>query len=61
MYSYPNYIPVNAATVGRIVDSVDAFAFERIYGAFPGITIKADGKRVLRQSADRYLKAIAAG
>jgi len=60
MYSYPNYIPLNASAVRRIVGSVEGLEFERIYGAFPGMTIQADGKRVLRRSADRYLKAIGA-
>ncbi|MDQ2776042.1 MAG: MBL fold metallo-hydrolase [Acidobacteriota bacterium] len=58
MYSYPNYIPLNAAEVQRIVASVEMLDFERIYGAFPAMTVQSDGKGTLRRSADRYLKAV---
>ncbi|MBV9251958.1 MAG: hypothetical protein JO227_22295, partial [Acetobacteraceae bacterium] len=58
MYSYPNYIPLGAAAVERIVEALEPFAFERIYGAFPKMTIKQDGKGALRRSAERYLRAI---
>src|SRR5947209_5085773 len=33
MYSYPNYIPLSARKVDRIVAAVEPFAFDRIYGA----------------------------
>lgn len=59
MYSYPNYIPVNAPIVQRILSSLQPFAFGRIYGAFPEMTLVGDGKRVIEQSAVRYLKSIA--
>src|SRR6478672_2420540 len=36
MYSYPNLIPLPAASVRRIADSVRPFAFERVYGAWDG-------------------------
>jgi hypothetical protein len=58
MYSYPNYVPLNARAVERIVAAVEPFAFERIYGAFPGLTVREDGKAVVRRSADRYITAI---
>jgi glyoxylase-like metal-dependent hydrolase (beta-lactamase superfamily II) len=58
MHSYPNFVPLNAATVQRIVAAVEPFAFDRIYGAFPGLTVQEDGKAAVRRSADRYLKAI---
>ena len=59
MYSYPNYIPLDAEAVERIIAAVKPCAFECIYGAFPGLTILAHGNEVLRRSAERYLKAIA--
>ena len=34
MYSYPNYIPLNAAQIRRIVECLDPLPFDRIYGAF---------------------------
>jgi hypothetical protein len=59
MYSYPNYIPLSANPVRRIVSSVEPFAFDRIYGAFPKMTVESDGKSAVRRSAERYLRAIA--
>ena len=59
MYSFPNYIPVNAATLRRIVDLLEPFDFEQIYGAFFGRNIKVSAKQALRSSAQRYIAAIA--
>jgi glyoxylase-like metal-dependent hydrolase (beta-lactamase superfamily II) len=58
MYSYPNLIPLNATAVQRIVAAVEPFAFDRIYGAFPHMTIQNAGKNSLRLSAERYVRAI---
>lgn len=55
MYSYPNYIPLSATAVQRVVSAVEPFPFDRIYGAFPGMTVVADGKAAVRRSADRYV------
>jgi glyoxylase-like metal-dependent hydrolase (beta-lactamase superfamily II) len=58
MYSYPNYIPVNAATVRRIMAAVEPYQFDQIYGAWFGRNIMANAKQALRYSADRYIAAI---
>jgi hypothetical protein len=58
MYSYPNYIPLPASAVARIVGAVEPFSFDRIYGAFWDTVIQHDGKTVVRRSAERYLRAI---
>ncbi len=58
MYSYPNYIPLNAAAVERIEEALEPFAFDRIYGAFARMTVSSDGKAAVRRSAERYLHAI---
>lgn len=58
MRSYPNYIPLNAATVHRIAASVEPYLFDRIYGAFSKMTIASDGKACIRRSAERYINAI---
>jgi hypothetical protein len=58
MYSFPNYIPVNAGTVRRIVEAVEPYPFEQIYGAWFGQNIKANAKEAFRYSADRYIAAI---
>lgn len=57
MYSYPNFIPLNAASVERVVAAVTPFEFDRIYGAF-GHHVAEDGAGVVRRSAERYLQAI---
>ena len=58
MYSYPNYIPLNAAAVRHIVAAVEPFVFDRIYGAFRHMTISQHGMAAVHRSAARYLRAI---
>jgi len=58
MYSYPNYIPLPASAIERIVRAVEPFGFDRVYGAFWDMVIEADGKAVVQRSAERYLRAI---
>ena len=58
MYSYPNLIPLPASTVRRIVDAVESFEFDRIYGAWWGKTVFTDAKEAVHRSADRYIRAI---
>jgi glyoxylase-like metal-dependent hydrolase (beta-lactamase superfamily II) len=56
MYSYPNLIPLPAASVRRIAASVRPFQFERIYGAWDGRTVISGGKDAVERSADRYIR-----
>jgi glyoxylase-like metal-dependent hydrolase (beta-lactamase superfamily II) len=58
MWSYPNYVPLPASAIERIVRAVEPFEFDRVYGAFWDMLIEADGKAVVRRSAERYLRAI---
>ncbi len=58
MYSYPNYIPLNATAVRRIVAAVEPYRFDRIYGAFPKMTIQDGGREVVRRSAERHIRFI---
>jgi glyoxylase-like metal-dependent hydrolase (beta-lactamase superfamily II) len=58
MYSYPNLIPLSADKVRRIVNAVEPYDFERIYGAFHPRHVLADGKAVVRRSAERYIRAL---
>ena len=58
MYSYPNYIPLSAATVDRIVERVLPLPFDRVYSHFPDLQIETDGKDAIRRSAERYKQAI---
>jgi hypothetical protein len=59
MYSYPNYIPLNATAVRRIVHTLEPYDYERLYGFTWQSIVEQDAKRAVRRSADRYLKAIA--
>jgi hypothetical protein len=58
MYGYPNYIPLAASAIEWIVKAVEPFSFDRIYGAFWDMVIEADGKAVVKRSAERYRRAI---
>jgi hypothetical protein len=58
MYSYPNYMPLSAAAVERIVRAVEPFEYDRVYGAFWDMVIDRRGKAMVKQSAERYLRAI---
>src|SRR6266508_2058371 len=58
MYSYPNLIPLSAASVRRIVDSIRPFKFGRIYGAWDGRQVQAAGNDAVERSAERYIRFI---
>jgi hypothetical protein len=60
MYSYPNLIPLNAKAIRRITAALKPLKYERLYGAFPGLTVAKDAKAAVERSAARYLKAIGA-
>lgn len=59
MYSFPNYIPLNAAAVRGIASAVAPLAFDRVYGAWWGKNIESGGKAAFDFSVKRYLAAIA--
>jgi hypothetical protein len=58
MYSYPNLIPLSAASVRRIAATLAPLAFDRVYGAWPGFVIRADGHAAVQRSAERYVRAL---
>jgi hypothetical protein len=58
MWSYPNLIPLDEAAIRGIVAALDPFDYERIVGAWWGRVVRAEGKTVVRRSADRYVRAI---
>lgn len=58
MYSYPNYIPLSATTVDRIVEVVIQLNFDRIYSHFYHLDIQVGAKEAVRRSAERYKQAI---
>lgn len=59
MYSYPNYIPVSAATVKRIAAIAESLAFDDVYSAWTGRHIIGHARHAVRESLDRYCRAVA--
>jgi glyoxylase-like metal-dependent hydrolase (beta-lactamase superfamily II) len=56
MYSYPNLIPVSAATVRRMAAILEPFAFDAVYGSFSGRgQIDTNGKQAVAASVARYI------
>jgi hypothetical protein len=58
MYSYPNLIPLPAATIRRMAEKLEPYTFEKIYGGWWGRIVAEDGKATVRRSAERYVRAI---
>jgi hypothetical protein len=58
MRSYPNLIPLGAAAIGRILQTIEPFSFEQIYGAWWKANVLSNAKDALRRSAERYLRWI---
>jgi len=58
MWSYPNLIPLDPATVRSIAERVERYRFDRVYGGWWGRTVVADGAAAVRRSADRYVARI---
>jgi hypothetical protein len=56
MYSYPNLIPLSAAAVRRIADTVRPYPFLRIYGAWEGRVVVTAGSDAVERSAERYIR-----
>lgn len=61
MYSYPNQIPLPTKKVREMAATLSRYRFERIYGAFPGRTVTADGNAAVERSAERYIRTIESG
>lgn len=55
MWSYPNLIPLDEATIRHIASQVERFEFDRVYGGWWGRIVVADGPGAIRRSADRYI------
>jgi hypothetical protein len=58
MYSFPNYIPLNAKSVQRVARAVAPLAFDRIYGAWWGRNIEHSARAAFDASVEQYLAAI---
>jgi glyoxylase-like metal-dependent hydrolase (beta-lactamase superfamily II) len=60
MRSYPNLIPLGAMAIRRVVERIEPFTFEQIYGGWWQANVLADAKAAVARSAERYLRAIRA-
>lgn len=58
MYSFPNYIPLNAPSVRRIWAAIKPLTFDRVYGAWWGRNIAGNAKAAFERSVTRYIAAI---
>ncbi len=58
MRSYPNQIPLSAVEVRRIVEAVQPYRFDRIYGGWWDRVVDRDGKAAIERSAARYVRWI---
>ncbi len=58
MYSYPNLIPLPISKIQRIVEAIEPFEFDRIYGAFAGKKVATDAKAAVQRSASRYIRSL---
>jgi glyoxylase-like metal-dependent hydrolase (beta-lactamase superfamily II) len=57
MRSYPNLIPLGAAAIRRIVERIEPFSFDQIYGGWWQANVLSDAKAAVTRSAERYLRA----
>lgn len=58
MRSYPNLIPLPARAVEHVVQAVEPYAYERIYGAWWDTIVANNAKNAVHKSAERYIRAI---
>ncbi len=58
MYSYPNMIPLHAQKISRIVNALEPFAFDRLYGGWWHSIVASDAKNAVKRSAERYVRAL---
>jgi hypothetical protein len=59
MHSFPNFIPLNAASVRRVAAAVAPYRFGKIFSGFGRRNVMREGEAVLERSVARYLEAIA--
>jgi DNA-directed RNA polymerase subunit RPC12/RpoP len=60
MWSYPNLIPLGPSSIHQILERIERFPFEQIYGAWWKANVLSNAKDAVRRSAERYLRWISA-
>lgn len=58
LWSYPNMLPLPAATVEDIARRVEAIDFDRMYGAFAGQDVASGAKEIVLRSARQYVACL---
>ena len=58
MRSYPNLIPLGAAAIHHILERIEPFPFDHIYGGWWSANVLSDAKAAVARSAERYLRWI---
>jgi hypothetical protein len=61
MRSYPNLIPLPAATVDAMVSALEPWPFQRLYAGWFGRAVSPDAAAAVRRSAERYRWALTMG
>ena len=54
LWSYPNMMPLPAATVRRLLARLAPWRYQRIYGAFAGQDVLGDARTIVARSGARY-------
>jgi len=57
MWSYPNMIPLPPDAIHGIWDSVKGLPFDRVLGGFEGQEIRTNGRKIIQDSAQLWLRA----
>jgi len=56
MRSYPNQIPLPERSIRRIMDILEPYPFDRLYGGWWHSVVPEGAKDAVRRSADRYIR-----
>jgi glyoxylase-like metal-dependent hydrolase (beta-lactamase superfamily II) len=56
MRSYPNQIPLPEHSIRRIVDTLEPYPYDRIYGGWWPSVVAENAKQAVRDSATRYIR-----
>jgi hypothetical protein len=56
MWSYPNWVPLGPQAAKHVAAAVAPHNFDRIYGAFPKLTIASGAKLAISESLKRHLR-----
>lgn len=58
MWSYPNMLPLSAATVSGIMRNLNGVEFAQLYGAFEGQDITQEAAEIVRRSGEKYIACV---